>query len=157
MREWDAKMIPAIALAKATPHAIGVTGALLAAVSLQLAQITPSGSTESNFFTVLASVLASTGVVGYAAKRFIDHQVRRSEARADEERKERELDRADMLSVTQRLYDEWVAQRAFFETQITLWQTRADAERDRSDKLILQVIGKQTVINEGGSDHATDT
>jgi hypothetical protein len=119
-------------LAPVSPFAMKVLstafGPVLAAGSgllLVAAQTAVDTATEGNVLTLIASVLASTGVVGYAVKRFVDSQVARAAAAREEDKEEKRQ--------AQMTHDRLVAS---FETQMGHWQGLYKEERARNDALV---------------------
>lgn len=100
----------------------------------------------TTFITVMASVLASGGIVGYSVKRFVDNQIARAEANREQDRADREQDRADraedrdqMQELMNRYIEREASVVAFYQAQISQWQKRCDDERDRYDRIIVQI------------------
>lgn len=120
-------------------------GPLLATVSamlLVLSQDVESGGVSTQVITLIASVLASTGVVGYAVKRFVDNQIARSTEDREQDREERK-----------QAHEREVKMTALFEAQIAHWQQAFEKERARNESLVVQVITKNVMPSTDTSEH----
>jgi hypothetical protein len=114
--------------------AVGPVLATGSGLLLVLAQDVGQGGVSTQVLTVVASVLASTGVVGYAIKRFVDNQV----ARAEEERAQDREARRIANEHIERMFNQ-AERHAERMEQMYL------AERTRNEQLVMQVVSKQSV------------
>lgn len=139
-------MIDSLAVKSAVSHAAPqAIPSLLAAFSsgllfaAQAVEPVASTTTESNFLVMLASILASTGVVGYAVRRFVDAQIKRGEDQRKAEQEERAAERAEQR-------EEHIRLSTHYETQIKHWQERYAALEERHDRtyaLLVEMVGRK--------------
>ncbi len=110
---------------KVAAHLFGPVLATTSGMLLVAAQTVTTTAFEGNVLTLIASVLASTGVVGYAVKKFVDNQIARSQDERDEEREEKRLATAtqDRLIVG-------------YEAQVAKWESLYKDERARHERLV---------------------
>lgn len=110
---------------KGATHLFGPILATASGVLLVAAQTVTTTAFEGNVLTLIASVLASTGVVGYAVKKFVDNQIARSQEERAEEREEKRIATAtqDRLIVG-------------YEAQVAKWESLYKDERGRNERLV---------------------
>lgn len=125
---------PAVSAKHLTELAAGPALATASALLLVLSQDVEAGGISTQVLTLIASVLASTGVVGYAVKRFVDNQIARSIEDREQDREERKQAHALEVKMT-----------ALFEAQIAHWQQAFEKERARNESLVVQVITKNVM------------
>jgi membrane protein YqaA with SNARE-associated domain len=116
--------------AKAISYAFGPVLATTSGLLLVAAQQVTTTAIEGNVLTLIASVLASTGVVGYAVKKFVDNQI----ARSQEERAEERLEKQQATATQDRLI-------VGYEAQIAKWEALYKEERDRNERLVSRIAG----------------
>lgn len=104
--------------------------ATLSGVILAVSQDVNQGGISTQFLTIIASMLASTGVVGYALKRFVDNQV----ARAQEEREQERESRRIAHEHIERMFSQ-------AERHATRMEELYIAERQRNDALVRDLVG----------------
>lgn len=125
---------------------LGVLAALTAAAADAV-----STQPESGVLTIIASVLGTTGVIGWGFRRWVEAQLRRGEEQRRqaqkeheeelaEHRAERERQRQEAAEMLQRYMDAHATYEAYLLAQIEMWQQRVDAERERTDALVRQCL-----------------
>jgi hypothetical protein len=118
-------------LTKALPHSVGPVLATAGGLLLVAAQEVTATANESNLMTLVASVLASTGVVGYAVKKFVDNQIKRSQEDRAEDAEARRLAQANLDRLI-----------LGYEGQVSRWENLYKEERARNERLVGLMTGK---------------
>jgi hypothetical protein len=118
-------------IAKALPHSVGPVLATAGGLLLVAAQEVTATANESNLMTLVASVLASTGVVGYAVKKFVDNQIKRSQEDRAEDAEARRLAQANLDRLI-----------LGYEGQVSRWENLYKEERARNERLVGLMTGK---------------
>lgn len=133
-----------------------VTGLLVAAVTEATnEQATPL----TQIITIVGSMFAATGILGYMARRWVDATVQRQQDDRAEEREFRRLEREDRLKehgdwdrrVNELLTQNQAANQArnaYLEGLITGLLTRLDSEREKHHEFIKQVVASQIVAKQ---------
>lgn len=104
--------------------------ATLSGVIVAVTQDINQGGISTQFLTIIASMLASTGVVGYALKRFVDNQMARAQEEREQEREARRIAHEHI----ERMFSQ-------AERHATRMEELYIAERQRNDALVRDLVG----------------
>lgn len=135
-----------------TPALIGPGLGVLAGLAAAAADVVNTGA-ESSVLTIIASILGATGVIGWGFRAWVTFQIKRAAEEREEDRKEREegrrereRQRAEATALFERYISERGQHEAFLLAQITMLQQRVDAERERSDRVMMQCLAASPVV-----------